>query len=219
MSEDLDLSIQKKEAELKPLRQRMEELRAQFINDTARFAAEWFEETAQLYATKKAEVTISMGKERLADMKQKVNGLARNADKLISNALSGPSIWWHQEPRIEDSLYQYEQVSTRFPELLDKPIRRVLGELGVILEHYGYGVTVGVAAKEPYLEYWYERIADPTIPPHPYFPHLLVWSDEMQRTLMRYDGLFKQAFRLFIEIQKLKEEKKRRQASDMWKST
>jgi hypothetical protein len=36
---------------------------------------------------------------------------------------------------------------------------------------------------------------------------------------MRYDGLFKQAFRLFIEIQKLKEEKKRRQASDMWKST
>ncbi|MCW4047147.1 MAG: hypothetical protein NWE99_06255 [Candidatus Bathyarchaeota archaeon] len=221
MSEDLDLSIQSKEAELKQLRQRMEELRMQFISDTAKFAAKWFEETAQLYVTKKPEVTINMSKERLAAMKQKVIDLTRNADTLITNALSGAKIWWHQDPRKEDSIYQYQQVSTRFPELIDKPIRRALGELGVILEQYDYGVTVGVYSKEPYMEYWYERPPDSEAyaPPRPYFPHLLVWSDEMQRTMARYDALYKQAFTLFLDIQKLKEEKKRRQASALWNAT
>jgi hypothetical protein len=221
MSEDLDVSIQKKEAELQPLRQRMEQLRLQFTSDTAKFAAKWFQETAQLYVTKKPEVTLNMSKERLADMKQKVINLTKNADALIANALSGPNLWWHQDPRKEDSIYQYQQVSTRFPELIDKPIRRALGELGTILEQYGYGVTVGVASKETYMEYWYERAADADSisPPHPYFPHLLVWSAEMQNTMNRYDNVYKQAFKLFLEIQKLKEEKKRRRASDIWNST
>jgi predicted DNA binding CopG/RHH family protein len=221
MSEDLDVSIQRKEAELQPLRQRMEELRVQFISDTVKFAAKWFEETAQLYVTKKPEVTINMSKERLADMKQKVINLTKNADTLITKVLSGANLWWHQDPRKEDSIYQYQQVSTRFPELLDKPIRRALGELGVILEQYDYGVTVGIYAKESYMEYWYERPPDsaPTTAPHPYFPHLLVWSDEMQHTMTQYDAIYKQAFKLFIEIQKLKEEKKRLQASALWNST
>jgi polyhydroxyalkanoate synthesis regulator protein len=48
---------------------------------------------------------------------------------------------------------------------------------------------------------------------------MLVWSDEMQHTMARYNELFKQAMKLFTEIQKLKEEKKRRQASELWKST
>jgi predicted DNA binding CopG/RHH family protein len=221
VSEDFDLSIQKKEAELQPLRQRMEQLRAQFVSDTAKFAAKWFTETAQLYVTKKSEVTLNMGKERLADMKQKVLALAGNADVLITNALSGKALWWHQEPRKEDSIYQYQQVSTRFPEILDKPFRRVLGELGVILEQYDYGVKVSVYAKESFMEYWHERQGDTEsfAPPRPYYPHLLVWSDEMQQTMTQYDAVYKQAFNVFLEIQKLKEDKKRRRASDLWNST
>jgi predicted DNA binding CopG/RHH family protein len=221
MSEDFDLSIQKKEAELQPLLQRMEQLRVQFVSDTAKFAAKWFSETAQLYVTKKPEVTLNMSKERLAEMKQKVLTLAGNADALITNALSGKGLWWHQEPRKEDSIYQYQQVSTRFPEILDKPIRRALGELGVILEQYNYGVTVGVYAKESYMEYWYERQEDTEsfAPPRPYYPHLLVWSNEMQQTMAQYDAIYKQAFNVFLEIQKLKEDKKRRRASDLWNST
>jgi predicted DNA binding CopG/RHH family protein len=221
MSKDIDLSIQKKETELQPLLQHMEQLRMQFISGTVKFAAKWFSETAQLYVTKKPEVTINMSKERLADMKQKVLALAGNAGALIANALSGKALWWHQEPRKEDSIYQYQQVSTRFPELLDKPIRRALGELGVILEQYDYGVTVGVYAKESYMEYWYERPADTEscCAPRPDYPHLLVWSDEMQHTMTQYDAVYKQAFNVFLEIQKLKEDKKRRRASDLWNST
>jgi hypothetical protein len=41
----------------------------------------------------------------------------------------------------------------------------------------------------------------------------------MQRTVMRYNELYKQALGLFIEIHKLKEEKERRKAHELWDST
>lgn len=61
--------------------------------------------------------------------------------------------------------------------------------------------------------------AGSSYPPRPYCPHILVWSEEMQRTMTQYDAVYKQAFNVFLEIQKLKEEKKRRRASDNWNST
>ena len=219
MSEDLDLLIQKKEKELNPLRTRMEELRLQFINETAQFAAKWFDEITRLYVTKRSDVTLSMSKEKLAEMKNRVNDLVKNADRIVRTALSDPNIWWHQAPRKNDSVFQYEQVGSRFPELIDKPIRRALGGLGVVLEQYGYGVTVGSAPRESYQEYWYERTEDYAAGPHPYFPHLLLWSGDMQHTMTQYDELFKQAMKVLLEIQKLKEEKKSRQAGELWNAT
>ncbi len=77
LSESLDLSIRKKEAELQPLLSRMEQLRLQFVNDTLGFAALWFEEKAREYATKKPETTITLGKEQLAQMKVQVSNLEK----------------------------------------------------------------------------------------------------------------------------------------------
>ena len=76
-SEDLDVSIQKKERELRPLRWRMEELQIQFTNEFTEFAAKWFEETAKEYVTKYPEITLSLTKEKLALMKANVNNLAK----------------------------------------------------------------------------------------------------------------------------------------------
>ena len=56
-------------SELQPLLSRMERLRQQFVNDTIGFATLWFEEKAREYATKKREITMSLGMEQLAQMK------------------------------------------------------------------------------------------------------------------------------------------------------
>jgi hypothetical protein len=98
--------------------------------------------------------------------------------------------------------------------VLDKPVRRALGELGNILEQFGYGVTTG-ANKGSYPEIWYEDSGSGI---HPYFPHLLEWSEEMQNTIMTYDGPYKRAIVLFEEITMLKEEKKRQEAAALWNS-
>ena len=223
MSEDLDRLIREKEKELRPIRERMEELRLQFIGDAVKFAAKWYEETAKQYVTKYPEITLTLSKEKLSMMKAKVNDLMKNADKIVKDALSAPSIWWHMEPHKNESFSLYEQlgneqVGNRFPEAVDKPVRRALGELGAVLEQFGYGVTTGAYAGA-YPEFWFAFPGGPESAACPYYPHLMEWSKEMQDTLQTYDGLFKKAIRLFIEIEKLKEEKKKRQARDLWDST
>jgi hypothetical protein len=219
MSEDLDLLIKNKETELDPLLLRMEELRLLFVDQVVKFAAQWFEDTAQFYVLKRSEITLNMGKERLSEMKTRVKMLVKNSGKIIKETLSDTKLWWHKEPHKDVSLFQYEQIEKKFPELLDKPIRQALGNLGIILEEFGYGVTVGGTHTKPAPEYWFIYPEGPDDAPSPYFPHLLEWSEEMQRTMMRYNELYKQALRLFMEIHKLKEEKERRKAHELWAST
>ncbi len=219
----IEILIEEKEKELRPLRARMDELSLQFIDHTIKFASKWYEETAKEYVTKYPEITLSMSKEKLADMKAKVTSLARNAGKPVKTALSNPQIWWHLEPGLHD-ISQYEQlgndqVGNRFPEKIDNPVRRALGELGAILEQSGFNVTTDPFMKAAYPEFWFSHPQGEGTQAQPYYPHLLVWSEEMQDTLQKYNGQFKKAIRLFNEIQRLKDEQKKRQARDLWDST
>ena len=224
MSEDLNLLIQQKEKELGPLRSRMESLKQQFVSDTTRFAAKWYGETAKEYVTKYPEITLNISKEKIALMKAKVNNLAEISSRIVKDALSSPEIWWHLEPQTHDDFSEYEQlgndqIGNRFPEKIDLPVRRALGELGTVLAQFGFNVTTNPAMKAAYPEFWFKYSEAPETEAKPYFPHLLVWSEDMQYTLQKYNSLFKQAIVLFNEIQKLKDEKKKRQARDLWDST
>ncbi len=223
MSENIEVLIQKKEAELSPLRSRMEEIRLQFVNDAAKFAAKWYNETAKQYVAKHPETTLNLSKEKLAQMKAKVTNLMQNADKITQDALSDPNVWWHLAPRKHDSpsLYDHlgdDQVGNKFPAIVDKAVRRALGELGTVLEQFEYRVTTSGALERYYPEFWFEYPEGPDLPARPFFPHLLEWSQDMQYTLQKYSGLFKKAIVLFNEIEKLKEEKKKRQALELWDS-
>ena len=213
--------LEKKEEELQPLILRMENLSQRFVDETTRFASEWFEKKAFEYATKKPEITMNLGKEQLAQMKAQVTAISRNAGKIVNNALSDPTAWWHRNPRVNEPTGAYEQlgndkVGNKFPEVLDKLVRRALGELGNILEQFGYGVTTGTQASA-YPEFWFEHDEEPGAI-RPFFPHLFEWSREMQDTIIDYDPLYKQAIVLFDEITKLKEEKKRQEAAALWNS-
>jgi hypothetical protein len=223
MGGDLDLMIQKKEAELQPFLSRMEALRLQFVDDTAAFAAKWYEIAAKEYVTKYSEIFLKLTKEKLADMKAQVNALSKNAGKTVTNILSTPDLWWHQAPKLHDSFTQYEklgnaQIGYKFPEKIDKPVRVALGQLGVVLERFGFNVTTNRALKAAYPEFWFTPRWG-TGETRPYYPHTLIWSDEMQDTLQKYNTLFKQAIVMYNQIQKLKDEKEQQQAGDLWDST
>lgn len=223
MSENIDALIQAKEKELLPLRSRMEELRLQFINETSKFAAEWFVETSKKYVAKQPATTLSLSKEKLAQMKIKVSGLVQNADIIVKKSLSDPKVWWHLTPlkHISNSLYDQlgnDAVGNKFPAIVDKAVRRALGELGTVLENFGYRVTTKGAIDGYYPEYWFEYYDGIDSPPRPFFPHLLEWSEDMQYTIQRYSGQFKKAIVIYNEAEKLNEEKRKRQALDMWDS-
>ena len=198
----------------------MESFRLQFIEETIVFAKKWFEETTKLYVLRYSEITLSMSEEKLAQMKNMVKNLVADADKVVKENLSGQGIWWSLEPRKNESLSLYEQlgddrVGNKFPVSVDIPVRRALGELGTILEKFGYNVTVSAANAAAFPEYWFENNPKKTSE-HPFYPHLLSWSEPMKFALQQYDSLFRSAAWLLNEIERLKEEKKRQEVNRRW---
>ena len=216
MTEEIDGLIEGQEAELSPLRLRMEELREQFKQETAVFAREWYRKTAKDYIVKSPEVTLGLAVERIAAMKASVNELIRNTPKIVAEELDSPGLWWHLEPHMHESVDRYLQVADKYPEVVDRAVRRALGQLGVVLEKFGFKVTTG-GYTGTYHEFWFEHKNDRR-EVVPCYPHLLTWNDDMQETIRQYDGQYVEAVRIYEEIQRLKEEKKRVEALTRWDS-
>jgi hypothetical protein len=216
MSEEIDGLIEKKEAELAPLRSRMEALRGKFAKETVAFAIEWYRKTAKDYIVKYPEVTLNLSEEKIASMKARVNDLVRNVEKIVKAEFANPVLWWHMEPHLHDSIDRYLQVADKYPEVLDHAVRRVLGHLGVVLEDFGFRVTAS-GNTGTYYEFWFERPADSheTVP---CYPHLLSWTDEMQDTIREYSAQYVEAISVYAQIQLLKEEKKKQEALSRWDS-
>ena len=220
MTEKLENIIKTKEKELLSLCKVMEEIKNSFINETVLFAAEWYEQASKKYVTKYSEITLSLSIDTLADLKKKVKTLKKEASTFVEEALSAKNIWWHENPNLHASISQYDllgnkQVGSKYPEGVDKAVRFALGELGVILEKFGYNIATSISFK-PYQEFWFYTEDDQKASFRPYFPHSLDWSDKMQETMLKYSEAFKKAISILGEIQAIEEEVKRRRIMDLW---
>jgi len=216
MSEETDILIERKEAELLPFRSRMEELKTEFTKETVDFAFKWYRKTSKEHITKYPEVTLSMSEEKIANMKAAVNELVKNTEKIVRDELDNPALWWHQKPNLHDPVDKYKQVADKYSEALDHAVRHILGHLGIVLEKFGFNVTTS-SNTGAYKEFWFEQPIGGT-QTVPCYPHLLSWSEEMQDIIQEYDAQFTQAITLYNEIQQLKEEKKRQEALSRWDS-
>jgi len=217
MTEEIDRLIERKEAELLPLRSRMEELRGHFMKETVDFASKWYRKTVKEYIAKYAEVTLSLSEERIAAMRVRVNELTKSSEKLVKAEFDNPSLWWHLEPHLHESIERYQQVADKYPEVLDRAVRRVLGHLGIVLEKFGFPVTAS-GYTGTYYEFWFEHAVD-SHEIFPCYPHLLTWTDEMQDVIRQYNARYVEAMKVYNEIQQLKEEKKRQEALMRWDFT
>jgi len=217
MSEEIDGLVGRKEAELSPFRSRMEELRGQFMKETVDFASKWYRKTAKDYVAKYPEVTLSMSEETITAMKDRVNDLAESAEKFVRAEFDNATLWWHLEMHRHDSIDRYEQVADKYPEVLDRAVRRVLGHLGVVLEKFGFPVSAS-GYTGTYYEFWFEHPVG-TRETVPCYPHLFSWTDEMQDIIRQYSALYLEAIKLYNEIEQLKDEKKSQEALTRWNFT
>ncbi len=216
MSEEkLDALSQNKEEALLSFYSRMENLRLEFAQETVDFAKEWYEKTARLYVTKFIEVTSKMSEKRLYFMKVRVNELIKGANDIVEFELSNPELWWHKRPKAICSVSLYTQAGNKYPEILDRAVRHILGSLGAVLEAFGYNVTTqGNSMVFP--EFWFDSTNGQRIVP--YYPHTLEWSKNMQITIAKYNEQYTQALELFKEVQELKNQNKQMQVGVLWDS-
>ncbi len=79
---EIDVQIERIEAELFPLYERMEELKCKFIKETVIFAREWYKKTIKEYISKYPEVTLNMKEAKMVLMKNQVNELVRDTENI-----------------------------------------------------------------------------------------------------------------------------------------
>jgi vacuolar-type H+-ATPase subunit H len=217
MDEDLDMKIKQKEAEFSPFIRRMEELKGKFIEETIHFASEWYRKTAKEYVIKYPEVLLSLKEPQAAQMKTQVSELVKNTEKTVKTEMNNPALWWHQKPRLHESIKLYLQISEQPPEILDRAVRHVLGHLGEILEEYNFNVSAS-GTTSSYKEFWFDRPLGVGATATPSYPHLLTWSREMQQIIQEYSVQYVKATPVYAELYVLREEKKKQQATDLWES-
>jgi hypothetical protein len=222
MSEKLEELLVKKESELLSLRSAMQGIRLQFINAMSDFAAKWYEETARQYIKKYSEVSFNLPTNSFGDLKKKVRSLVDQSKEISERVLTQPGIWWHEKPELHTAVSQYDQlgnqqVGNKYPELIERPVRIVLGELGIILAEFGFNVETAVTHGPSHQEYWFQKSDEKII--SPYFPHMLEWTKPMQETIEEYNQQYKQALVKLQEIQTIKDEIKKRKIIELWDST
>jgi hypothetical protein len=222
MSEKLHGPLATKESELLSLLSEMQKVKLQFINDTSQFTAKWYEDTAKQYITKYSDVSSKLPTQSFVDLKAKVRRSVADSKKISERALSQPGIWWHEKPDLHTEVTQYDhlgnqQVGNKYSELIDRAVRVALGELGIILEEFGFNVRTTVTYGPHHQEYWFQRSEEKTT--SPFFPHVFEWSKPMQETLQEYNLLYKRALLILQEIQSIKDEIERRKIIDLWDST
>ncbi len=196
----------------------MEELKAEFTEETVSFASEWYKKTIKRIRAKVSRSHLKHERRKnrpYESPSQRFN--SGTLKRLLEASWKNSALWWHQKPRLHDSIAQYLQVADKYPEILDRAVRHVLGRLGLILETYKFNVTAS-GNSGSFQEFWFDHTQGDDLTSNPYYPHLLKWSEKMQDTIRNYNEQYTKAIAVFGEIHKLKEEKKRQQALNRWDS-
>lgn len=221
MAESFDTAITNRQKELESQKLEMETIRQMFIEASAIFLAHWFNITAKRYVCTDSQNTIRLGRDSLSSMKFELKNLTDNAKRIINEVLSDQSLWWHLDPKGADgNASPYLLCGNKCPEIIDKPIRKALGKLGVILEEYGYDVTTRTGGStRDNLSVWNNKNVSPyPVNPVPYYPDSVDWSREMKDLMRRYNEIFKQAYDAYSSIKRLQQSKLDKQATELWDS-
>ena len=191
-----------------------------FIKATGAFFVIWYNSAARHYVISGSQNTISLGKEQLAQLKVKLKDLTDNSEKYVNEFLNADSLWWHLSKSEGDNFVSaYSQYGSKCPEIIDHPVRKGLGKLGVLLEEYGYNVATKAGSYDDKVSVWNNKNVSPyPSNPVPYYPDSLDWSSDMKALMKRYDELCKQAHEAYSNIKRFQKSKIDKQAADLWDS-
>jgi hypothetical protein len=220
MIESVDTSIANLQKQLDIEKLEMEEIRKQFIEASATFIANWYSLTARNYVFKDSQNTLRLGRDKLVSMKIKLKMLTDDSKKIAKEFLNERSLWWHFAPKIENNnTFPYQQCGHKCPEIIDKPIRKALGKLGIILEEYGYNINTKGGNSGEDVSVWNNKNVSPyPTNPVPYYPDSCDWSKEMRDLMKSYDEIYKKAYSEFSGIKLLNQSKLDKQAAELWDS-
>ena len=139
-----DVRIAEIESYLNRLRSQMELITREFGEAAKGFLADWYFQQLEGMRQAHWEVVTALGKDRIHMLKAEVNGLVGQVPERVEQEFSQHKYWTNRKERLDDPpaqeetqyLVEQEQPACAFATGMSK----LLGELGGILEKYGFPV-------------------------------------------------------------------------------
>lgn len=209
---EFDTKIASLENEQRTHELQMETLAAIFRDATSLFLVSFYESYAKGEVKRKADVTTTLGKEKLSILKQKLSDLQNNVRAIIDEFLMLDNLWWHKSRG--EKMYGY--YGNRPPEVLDKAVRLAAGRLAPLLEEFGY-LPTKLSDNGVWREWDRSGNHHPSNA-RPYYPQSLDWSPDMKRIVAEYDKARTNCEHITRRILQLQKEKRENQAEDLWES-
>jgi len=136
-----DRAIWRAHSELDQARSMADALVPQFNEVIARLVAAWAQNLVEQAITGKSDVSKSLGKEKLGQMKQRFQTILQSIPTHTQNRLGKDDVWPHRSdlpnairPNVVDT-YELEQ---KHAKCLDESLRDLISETGALLIEYGF---------------------------------------------------------------------------------
>jgi len=161
-----------------------------------------------------------LGKERLVQLKTKLKNLTDNVGKSVNELLSGDSLWWQSSSKNGDNyFFAYSQCGSKYPEIINQPIQKGLGKLGVLFEEYGYNIATKAESYGDEVSVWNNKNVSPyPTNPVPYYLDSLDWWSDMKASMKRYGELWKKTNEEYSNIKRFQQSMIDKQVGDLWDS-
>jgi hypothetical protein len=205
-----DVRIAEIERHLNHLRSEMEPITREFGEAAQVFLADWYFQQLEGMRQAHWEVVTALGKDRIHMLKAEVTGLVGQVPERVEQEFSQGKYWTHRKERLDDPpaqeamqyLVEKEQPSAAFAQGMSK----LLGELGGVLERYGFPVGASVddvwGRKSLLQEGQYKRAVD--------------WPPSLLSPLKQYYPLCKEYVSAYLGLQQAKRDKEVAMANELW---
>ncbi len=212
MTENYETSILNYESVLSEIINKMEEVRIRFKRAAVPYVKEWMGHTARNEIKENAELAEKIGEKRLKELKSEVNALIESAVSIVDVHLDNNSIWWHLNDQQDRSYYE----NNRIPDDIEKAIKYIFGQLGVVLSKDGF-INVSSAIGQHKYKAWIES-GNKYLDEKPIFPYAIVIPQDMKTIFIEYQTLIKSAQEKIKTIEALKKEQKQTKVAALWDS-
>jgi len=139
-----DVRIAEIESHLTRLRSQMELITRAFGEAAKGFLADWYFQQMEGMRQAHSEVVTALGHDRIHMLKAEVNGLVGRVPERVEQEFSQGKYWTHRKERLDDPPAQEEMQylieKEQLPGAFATGMGKLLGELGGILEKYGFPV-------------------------------------------------------------------------------
>jgi hypothetical protein len=205
-----DVRIAEIESHLSRLRSQMELITRGFGEAGKGFLADWYFQQLEEMRQAHSEVVTALGKDRIHMLKAEVNGLVRQVPERVEQEFSQGKYWTHRKERLDDPpaqeemqyMIEKEQPSGAFATGMSK----LLGELGGILERYGFPVG------DSHNDVWGRK----SLLQRGQYQPAIGWPLSLLNPLKQYHPLCKEYVSAYLSLQEAQHDKAVTMANELW---